>query len=129
MNGGMVRPRAFAVFKLTTSSCTALAPSVIEPPPYTAQVARRSRRDRPAEADSPVEERRFELPVPLATVSLDSRGGEGLQVDQGCLKRRHCFSRGTSSSNPPCSTGESCRNSAGCRESGARRRPNADPLS
>ena len=64
MNGGMVRPRAFAVFKLTTSSCTALAPSVIEPPPYTAQVARRSRWDRPAEADSPVEEQGFEPSVP-----------------------------------------------------------------
>ena len=50
-------------------------------------------------ADSLLEEDGFEPSVPLARMSLDSRGGEGATSRSGCLKRRHhpvirsCFSR------------------------------------
>ena len=43
-------------------------------------------------------------------MSLDSRAGEGLEVDQGGLERRRPLHRGTSGSNPLCSSGESSTN-------------------
>src|SRR3984893_11239062 len=52
----------------------------------------------------------YHLSVPLATVSLDYRGGEGSAGRSGLSKKRHCFHRGTSGSNPACSTGESDAN-------------------
>jgi hypothetical protein len=46
------------------------------------------------ESDSPAEQAGFEPLVPLATASLDYRGGEGAAGRSGLSKRRHCFSRG-----------------------------------
>jgi hypothetical protein len=59
------------------------------------------------EFDSLAEGEGFELPVPIARASLDSRGGEGAGGQSDGLERRRPFSRGTSGSNPSSFTGES----------------------